>query len=97
MKHYGIRLQAGGPQDGAPDLPAIAAAVRDQAVKLVFIQRSRGYTVRKTLSCEEIGEICPDGACRRLEAAIMVDNCYGGFVEETEPTRGWRGSDCRVR
>ena len=87
MKHYGIGYKQVDLKDGAPDLPAIAAAVRDQAVKLVFIQRSRGYAVRKTLSCEEIGEICRTVRAAGSEAAIMVDNCYGEFVEETEPTQ----------
>ena len=87
MKSYGIGYKQVDLKDGAPDLPAIAAAARDDTVKLVFIQRSRGYAVRKTLSCAEIGEICR--AVRRVNphAAILVDNCYGEFVEELEPTQ----------
>ena len=87
MKSYGIGYKQVDFKDGLPDLPAIAAAAKDDTVKLVFIQRSRGYAVRKTLSCAEIGEIC--SVVRRVNpsAVIMVDNCYGEFVEELEPTQ----------
>ena len=53
----------------------------------MFIQRSRGYAVRKTLSCAEIGEICQTVRQANPQAAIMVDNCYGEFVEDIEPTQ----------
>ena len=85
MKRYGIGYKQVDLKDGVPDLPAIASAARDDTVKLVFIQRSRGYAVRKTLSCAEIGEICP---CASQPARRhLVDNCYGEFVEELEPTQ----------
>jgi len=87
MKNYGISYKQIDLKDGKPDLPAIATAAKDSNVKLVFIQRSRGYAVRKTLSCEEIGEICRTVHAANPEAAIMVDNCYGEFVEELEPTQ----------
>ena len=74
-------------KNGAPDLPAIKAAAADKKIKLVFIQRSRGYGVRKTLSVEEIGEICKAVREVNTTAAIMVDNCYGEFTEELEPTQ----------
>ena len=60
---------------------------RQVDLKLVFIQRSRGYGVRKTLSVEEIGEICKAVREVNTTAAIMVDNCYGEFTEEIEPTQ----------
>lgn len=68
-------------------LPALKAAAADEKIKLVFIQRSRGYGVRKTLSVEEIGEICKAVREVNTTAAIMVDNCYGEFTEELEPTQ----------
>ena len=73
--------------NGVPDLPAIREAAKDPNVKLVFIQRSRGYAVRKTLSVEEIGEICDVVHEVNPNAAVMVDNCYGEFTEEIEPTQ----------
>ena len=87
MKRYGIGYKQVDLKDGVPDLPAIASAARDDTVKLVFIQRSRGYAVRKTLSCAEIGEICRAVREANPHAAILVDNCYGEFVEELEPTQ----------
>ena len=87
MKSYGIGYKQVYLKDGVPDLPAIAGAAKDDNVKLVFIQRSRGYAVRKTLSCAEIGEICKTVRAANPHAVIMVDNCYGEFVEEIEPTQ----------
>lgn len=87
MKQYGIGYKQVDLVNGMPDLPAIAQAAQDQNVKLVFIQRSRGYAVRKTLSCAEIGEICKTVRAVNEKAVIMVDNCYGEFVEDMEPTQ----------
>jgi cystathionine beta-lyase family protein involved in aluminum resistance len=54
-------------------------------VKVVFIQRSKGYLDRPTLSVDEIGEICAFVKARS-GAYIVVDNCYGEFTEDKEPT-----------
>lgn len=86
MKGYGINYKQVDLLDGRFDLPAIADAVKDPNIKLVFIQRSRGYAVRQTLSCAEIGEACDMIRKNNPDAVIMVDNCYGEFVEEMEPT-----------
>lgn len=87
MKRYGIGYRQVDLKDGLPDLPAIRQAAADPQIKLVFIQRSRGYAVRQTLSCAQIGEIC--AAVREVNphAAILVDNCYGEFTETIEPTQ----------
>ena len=87
MKSYGIGYRQVDLKNGEPDLPAIKAAAADENIKLVFIQRSRGYGVRKTLSVEEIGGICKAVREVNTTAAIMVDNCYGEFTEEIEPTQ----------
>ncbi len=87
MKSYGINYAEVGLQDGRPDFPAIYEAAKDKNVKLVFIQRSRGYAVRETLSCEVISEICKTIKKANSDAVIMVDNCYGEFTEELEPTQ----------
>lgn len=87
MKSYGIGYRQVDLRDGRADLPAIARAAADTAVKLVFVQRSRGYAVRQTLSCAEIGEICKTVRAVNTDAVIMVDNCYGEFVEAIEPTQ----------
>ena len=87
MKRYGIGYRQVDLKDGRLDLDAIEKAAAADDVKMVFLQRSRGYAVRQTLSCTEIGEAC--AVVRRVNpnAVIMVDNCYGEFTEELEPTQ----------
>lgn len=55
-------------------------------VKLVEIQRSRGYSQRKSLNISQIEHICKEIRKVNKEVIIMVDNCYGDFVEDKEPT-----------
>ena len=82
---YGIGYKEVPLKDGVPDMPAILEAVKDPTVSCVFIQRSRGYGIRKTLSPQEIGDLCK--AVKAVNPAIvaLVDNSYGEFVCETEP------------
>ncbi|NCB06511.1 MAG: hypothetical protein EOM69_13445, partial [Clostridia bacterium] len=71
--------------NGDIDLESIRAFEQD-SVKVVFAQRSRGYAWREALSMKKLSEgfaVCKD---RFPNAAILVDNCYGEFVEATEPT-----------
>ena len=82
---YGIGYKEVPLKDGAPDLPAILEAVADPSVSAVFIQRSRGYGVRKTLSPQEIGALCKAVKAVNPNIVAMVDNSYGEFVCETEP------------
>ena len=70
-----------------PDIPKIQAAVREKNAKLLMIQRSRGYSVRDALTVEEIGEIIAAAKAANPEILVFVDNCYGEFVEEAEPTQ----------
>ncbi len=55
------------------------------AVKMVFVQRSKGYLNRKTLSVREIGELADFVHTLRPDVFVVVDNCYGEFVETEEP------------
>lgn len=73
--------------EGRPDYPAIEAALKEHGdrVKVAFIQRSKGYLDRPTLTVDEIGELA-SFVKARSGANVMVDNCYGEFVEEKEPT-----------
>jgi len=54
-------------------------------VKMVFVQRSKGYLNRKTLSVREIGELAAFVHGMRPDVFVVVDNCYGEFVEKEEP------------
>ena len=82
LKFYGINYKQVDLKDGEADLEAIKAALADRSISAVLIQRSRGYENRKALSAEEIGEICSVAP----NVTVMVDNCYGEFTGEHEPT-----------
>ena len=87
LKSYGIGYgQVELTPEEKPDIPAIRDAVKEHTVKAVVIQRSRGYATRASLSVEEIGAICDAIHSVRRDVAILVDNCYGEFVETIEPT-----------
>lgn len=71
--------------DGSPDKKEIGRVLKeDKTVRVAFIQRSKGYMNRPTLSVDAIGELASlvHGVS---DAYVMVDNCYGEFVEEKEP------------
>lgn len=86
LADYGIIYKQVDLRDGKPDLDAIKEAVTKEKIKLVYIQRSRGYSLRPSLSCEEIGEIAKVVKANS-DADIMVDNCYGEFTQTIEPTQ----------
>ena len=71
--------------DGDFDYDGIRAAINEKT-KLVTIQRSKGYQTRPTLSVERIGELISFIKGIKPGLAVMVDNCYGEFVERIEPT-----------
>lgn len=86
LADYGIIYKQVDLKDGKPDLEAIKEAVTKEKIRLVYIQRSRGYSLRPSLSCEEIGEIAKI-VKENSDADIMVDNCYGEFTQTVEPTQ----------
>ena len=87
LKFYGVNYaQTELAPSGEPDYAAIAKACEDKSVTAVMIQRSRGYGERKALSVEEIGRICSTVKAVNPEINIMVDNCYGEFIDVIEPT-----------
>lgn len=86
LKDYGVEYQQVELKDNAPDREGLAEAVRDSRVKAVLIQRSKGYATRASLSVAEIGDLCAIVRKNNPDAAVLVDNCYGEFVEEKEPT-----------
>ncbi|MBQ1950023.1 MAG: methionine gamma-lyase family protein [Clostridia bacterium] len=87
LKEYGIHYtQVELDAEGLPDIPAIQAALRaDASVRVVHIQRSRGYSTRPSLSIAWIKRIVEAVKEVRADALVFVDNCYGEFVEKTEP------------
>ncbi len=87
LAYYGIDFDCVPlTAEGKPDFAAIEAAVREERVKAVGVQRSCGYDGRPTLSAEQIGEIADVVHKANPGAAVIVDNCYGEFTQTVEPT-----------
>ena len=57
----------------------------DNSYKMVYIQRSRGYSLRPTLTCDDIENIVKAVREKNKDVIIMLDNCYGEFVEKKQP------------
>ncbi len=74
-------------ENGDIDFEGIENALKKygKKVKVVFIQRSKGYMIRPTLTVSQIGEIVKLSKSLS-DAYVVVDNCYGEFVEDREPT-----------
>ena len=86
LKEYGVSYkQADLKPDGSFDYDAIRAAMSDKT-KLVTIQRSKGYATRPSFSVSQIGELISFVKSIKPDVLVMVDNCYGEFVEEIEPS-----------
>lgn len=71
--------------NGELDYAAISRAL-ETPVKMVLLQRSRGYSLRKPLDVKAIGEVTAFIKSKQPDVIIFVDNCYGEFVEIMEPT-----------
>ena len=86
LAEYGVTYrQADLKSDGSIDYEAIRAAINEKT-KLITIQRSKGYATRPTFSVKQIGELI--AFCKEIkpDVLVMVDNCYGEFVETIEPS-----------
>jgi len=86
LKEYGINYKEVAFENSVFDKEAIKSELEnDKSIKLVFIQKSKGYLDRRTLASEEIGEICKYVKSIKPDVYVMVDNCYGEFCEKHEP------------
>lgn len=86
LKEYGVSYrQVDLKEDGTFDYDNIAKAINEKT-KLVTIQRSKGYKTRPTFSVTQIGELIAFVKGIKPDITVMVDNCYGEFVEEIEPS-----------
>lgn len=87
LKEFGISYrQTDLLPDGNPDYAGIKNAINDKT-KMIAIQRSKGYQTRPTLSVSLIGEIIGFIRMIKPDVVVMVDNCYGEFVDVKEPTQ----------
>ncbi len=86
LAEYGVTYrQVDLLEDGSFDYESIRKCIRSKT-RLVTIQRSKGYQTRPTLSVERIGELIAFVKSLKPDIICMVDNCYGEFVEEKEPS-----------
>ena len=86
LAEYGVKYrQVDLKEDFSFDYEGIKAALNDKT-KLVTIQRSKGYATRPTFSVEQIGELIAFIKKCKPDVTVMVDNCYGEFVERIEPS-----------
>ena len=85
LKSFNINYEQIGLIDNDFDIKTIKERLAKKDVKLVEIQKSRGYSTRESLTIDKIEKVIK--AIREVnnEVIIMVDNCYGEFVEEKEP------------
>lgn len=87
LADYGIHYkQVDLDENGHIDLDGVKKAVTENDIKLVYMQRSRGYTLRDSLSIDAI-EQAAKVVKENSSAIVMVDNCYGEFAEKKEPTQ----------
>ncbi len=94
LKAYGVNYEQIDLIDGRFDTNAILNRLQRKDVKLVEIQRSRGYSQRPSLNIAQIEEVIAKIREVNKDVIIMIDNCYGELCEEREP--GHVGADIVV-
>lgn len=87
LRDFGVSYaQVDLTADDELDYASIETAAKASDVRMVYIQRSRGYSLRHTISVAEIERVCEIVHRVNHRAVVMVDNCYGEFTEKKEPT-----------
>lgn len=85
LKDYNINYAEVDLKDNDFDISAILKEINELKPKLIYIQRSRGYSLRNALNISQIERVIK--AVREVtDAHVVVDNCYGEFTETKEPT-----------
>ena len=86
LKSFGIRYDQIELVENDFNYEAIAQYLEKNKVKLIEIQRSRGYSTRKSLSIDKVAKVIKMIKEKSPETIVMVDNCYCEFVSKTEPS-----------
>ncbi len=87
LEDFGVKYeQINLTENDEIDYTAVERESKRPEIKMVYIQRSRGYSLRHSISVDEIKKVCDIVHAANKNAIVMVDNCYGEFVEEKEPT-----------
>ncbi len=85
LADFGVKYRQLELKDGHPDIEKIAKEAKN--AKILYLQRSRGYSNRRTLSLEDIKAASKAAKEINPDIFVVVDNCYGEFVKEKEPTQ----------
>lgn len=86
LKDYGIEYRQVDLKDNDVDIEELLRHLDEPRVRVVALQRSRGYDWRPSLSVKRLGEVAKAVHEKRPDVVVMVDNCYGEFVQTIEPT-----------
>lgn len=86
LKDYGIEYRQVDLKDNDVDVEELLRHLDEPRVRVVALQRSRGYDWRPSLSVKRLGEVATAVHEKRPDVVVMVDNCYGEFVQTIEPT-----------
>lgn len=86
LKEFGIGYEKVDLKEDALDYPAIEKALENEKVRAVFVTRSKGYAWRESLSVPEMEKLSAFVRAKRQDVLILVDNCYGEFVDTNEPS-----------
>ena len=87
LKDFGISFDVVPlDENGKINLSAVREMLARKSYKMVYLQRSRGYELRDSFTVQEIGTACAAVRESGFAGCIFVDNCYGEFVEEREPS-----------
>jgi len=86
LREYGVEYRQVDLKNDDIDMDALLAQLDEPRVKVVALQRSRGYDWRASISVERLGAVAKAVHEKRPDVVVMVDNCYGEFVQTIEPT-----------
>lgn len=87
LADFGVKFDSIGLKNGDFDYENIEKYVKSHAnIKMIYVQRSRGYENRNALSVAQIGRLCEFVHGLNANLCVFCDNCYGEFVETSEPT-----------
>lgn len=86
LADFGIKYNFIPMKKGNIDIKKVLSVISSRKIKMLFVQRSRGYEWREALSVDKIAEFVSTVRQNGFDGCIFVDNCYGEFVEKREPT-----------
>ena len=95
LKSFGIKYEEIDLKENEFDIPKIIDTLKNNKIKLVHIQRSKGYSSRKSLNIEQIENVIKEIRRVDKDVIIFIDNCYCEFVERKTPLEV--GADIIVR